>query len=145
MSDLNIAAGEFYKLVDGQKAKVCEIVGDAAMGYIIAGSSGMPEAWFLNGRHYRLGGYLDIVAPWTGEPVVCWEKYPPHIVAVAEDQDGVQYGFTTVNVKSELCFGYGFEWRPIGPMQPKIELSKRFEHCGNWKTSLAIRPGCALP
>ncbi len=69
--------------------------------------------------------------------MISWNQYPNHILAVAEDSAGHQYGFTTRSVDF-----YAGQWEPIGEMQAKVKLpsDKRFSYSGSWLDSLHVRP-----
>ncbi len=69
--------------------------------------------------------------------MIDWKQYPNHILAVAEDSAGHQYGFTTRSVDF-----YAGEWEPIGELHAKVKLpsAMRFSYSGSWLESLHVRP-----
>lgn len=145
---IQIEAGKFYKTRIGIKAVIYAVErgGNKPIhGAIFNGTGWDIRAWDVRGNHapeFSNHHNIDLIAPWADPPVVDWDRFPNHIVAVAMDADGQWSGYTTPDLHTA-----SITWSRTGGFRHDYHLwvslnSRDYPaFAGDWRDSLAVRPG----
>lgn len=148
---LTIEAGKFYKTRSGLKARIyatdcrkCGYSDPVAHGAIFDFAEwNFREWWLSDGKdatveHER---EFDLVTPWADPPVVDWRRIVPGVLAVVFSPEYIPMGY----MRTDLVPLDG-RWSFIGKeMVPGLAFPlprHLVAFSGDWRDSLAIRPGC---
>lgn len=147
MQNQTIEQGKSYKTRTGLRADILKTIrsslGIVHVGYVTnhAGTI-MARTWNMNGVCECSACLL--ISLWTEPPVVDWDKFPKHIVVVAMDHNGHWEGFTCIPIignDEECSYDWDFDPKAIYPCYCNIEPDDYPAFTGDWRDSLAIRPG----
>lgn len=139
---------KFYRTRNGNKAIVYAIhrnQSGGVHGAIFDGGKWVITHWELNGRYFDPvdDHPCSLVSPWEASPIVDFNYFPAHIVAVAMDEDGDWHGFSDIpaaNIRDKAWYS---SVSGLHDLYCTFDLYD--DHCpmfsGDWSDSLAIRPG----
>lgn len=152
MSELVFEPGKFYKTRGGNRVRIYAVqdfTDVAFVGAIEISGALVPMGWrgnrtsitngVIGGKAYG-GKDPDLVSLWFDPPVVNWDEIPPGVLSVARHPDGRLLGFLRTDKRpSEKGWrSEGMDYEAIDTIGLPTLLMK-FE--GDWRDSLAIRPG----
>ena len=139
---LTIEAGKFYRTRGGMKVKISDMVGGYGIGFFITDAGPCPCTWEINGR-YRYGlptESLNIVALWIDPPMVDWDKFPKHIVAVFKMPTSHWRCATFIPTPMDND-GWDIVFTGRYHFSCELEPEEHPSFAGDWRNSLVIRPG----
>lgn len=149
-NDSRYEVGKFYKTRGGGKARIYATDGGGYYlihGAIWNGGVWTASSWTSEGAYHSEGLFSsrDILGPWIGPPVVDWDKFPKHIIAVAGDSTGDWWAYTAIPKPRDKSFSlFNVTHVPeshIRYMTIAVLPEDRPEFSGAWWDSLAVRPG----
>lgn len=143
---LTIEAGKFYRTKNGNKVRVYAIYGveddkekQPIHGAWLCGKGWFAAAWCKDGSWpYEHEDGFNLVAPWVDPPVVDWEKFPKHIVAIAMGASGKWYGYLKVPIIGITAYTTHNPYEAFDIRDTEYE---DITFSGDWRDSLVIRPG----
>lgn len=154
---MNIEAGKFYKTRNGMKVRIYATDGgrindpsnpDNFYDEAVHGAFFRDGYWYM--IYWGIDGVLsrremkdfDIVSPWFDPPLVDWDKFPKHIIALAMNDDGTWRGYLDrpngINEKQGVWY---LTERPYFRAMFEIKPADYPIFSGDWRDSLVIRPG----